>query len=93
VLSVLAIEGFVFYYILLPVDLPTEWVWLVEVFAFTTFAWLLPGLVLGGWKALLVAARRSDVRTGTDRGLMILFALWAVGWPTVWAASLALHLA
>ena len=55
----------------------------------TTVALLAPGFLVAGWKALLVAAGRSSIRTQVDHGLIILFALWAVGLPLVLVSGLA----
>ena len=63
----------------------------LEIVAFISGAWIVPGFALGGWKVLLVAAGRSSVRTGTDRGLSIVFAAWAIGWPLFVLAIGLLH--
>jgi hypothetical protein len=43
-------------------------------------AWLMPGVVLGGWKAILVATGRSSVSRRRDRVAMRLFAGWVICW-------------
>ena len=67
----------------LPVDVRFRWLsWQgLQDMALVGAAWLVPGFFLGGWKALLVASGRSSVRTATDKVLIALFGLWAIGWP------------
>ena len=67
----------------LPVDVQFQWFsWQgLETLAVLGVSWLVPGFVVGGWKALLIASGRSSVRTATDKVLIALFALWAIGWP------------
>jgi hypothetical protein len=55
-----------------------------------SFGWSIPGYASGGWKALLVAADRSQVRTRTDTIFVGAFAVWAVGWPLFVVAMLLL---
>jgi hypothetical protein len=50
-----------------------------------------PGFILGGWKALLVAAGRSTTRTTTDRVLVAVFALCLIGWPLFVTAGFVVH--
>jgi hypothetical protein len=78
---------------LLPVDVQFTWLSMqgLTIMALIAGAWLVPGFVLGGWKALLVAVGRSGVTTGTDKALMVVFALWAVGWPLFVVLSLVQH--
>ena len=43
-------------------------------------AWsLVPGILLGGWKAILVAAGRSTVTRRRDRIFIRIFTFWVVG--------------
>jgi hypothetical protein len=76
-----------------PVDV--EFTWLsrlgLEIFCMFGAGLLAPGFVLGGWKALLVAAGRSAIRTRTDKALAVVFALWAVGWPALVLFSVYQH--
>lgn len=74
---------------LIPSDVQFQWQDNLRLIPVMTAGWLLPGFAFGGWKALLVAAKRSDVRTGTDRALMIVFAIWSIGWPALWMTTLA----
>ncbi len=53
----------------------------IETLAILGASWLVPGFVLGGWKAMLVACGWSSVRTATDKVFIALFAFWAIGWP------------
>ena len=80
--SIITLAG-VMFQLVIPMDRQPDLLSLrsLEIVAFVSGAWLLPGFVLGGWKALLVATGRSAVRTGTDRVLVIVFAAWAIGWP------------
>jgi hypothetical protein len=72
-------------YYVLPIDVQTEWLswWGLRIIGMMTAAWLFPGFLLGGWKALLVAAGRSSIRTTTDKALIVVFSLWAFGWPVI----------
>ena len=72
-------------YFVVPVDVRFQWLSVqgLEIVALLSAVWLVPGFVLGGWKALLVAFGCSSVRTGADRVLIVVFSLWAVGWPLV----------
>lgn len=80
--SIVALVWLAAYY-LIPVDVQFRWLSIqgLEIFALLTAAWLAPGFVLGGWKALLVAVGRSSIRTGADKALLIVFSLQAIGWP------------
>ncbi len=73
----------------LPVDVRFHWLsWQgLESVALIGAYWLIPGFVLGGWKALLIGCGWSSVRTATDRVLITLFALWASGWPLTVVAA------
>jgi hypothetical protein len=79
--------------LLLPVDVQFRWLsWQgLETLAVVGASWLIPGFVLGGWKALLVASGWSSVRTATDKVLIALFALWAIGWPVSVVVAYRLH--
>jgi hypothetical protein len=83
----------VMFQLLIPMDMQPDLlsVRALEIVAFMSGAWMVPGFVLGGWKVLLVAVGRSAVRTGTDRGLFIVFAAWAIGWPLFVVAIGLLH--
>lgn len=72
-------------YSVLPVDVRFQWLSPhgFEIIGYLVATWLIPGLVLGGWKALLVAAGVSSIRTGTDKALIAVFTLWTLGWPAV----------
>jgi hypothetical protein len=80
--SIVALACLAAYYVI-PVDVQFRWLSVqgLEIIAFMIASWLIPGFVLGGWKALLVAVGRSAVRTGTDRALIVVFSLWAIAWP------------
>ena len=88
VLSVVVVAMVLLDYLWLPSD--EAW-WSLDNLAFVGVAaslWLTPGFLLGGWKALLVAAGRSGIRTRTDKALVVVFAAWAVGWPLAMAVSM-----
>ncbi len=50
---------------------------------YVAVAWLLPGFVLGGWKAILVVAGRTSVTRRRDRIFVRLFTYWVVGWSLI----------
>jgi hypothetical protein len=52
----------------------------LEVWAWVTFVWLLPGFLLGGWKAILVLVGRGSMTRRRDRVFIRLFTFWIVGW-------------
>jgi hypothetical protein len=79
--SIVALVPLTTYY-LIPVDIQFSVPGLAWG-AYLTAVWLAPGFVLGGWKALAVALGRSSIRTGTDKALVAVFSLWAIGWPCV----------
>ncbi|HEY3764781.1 MAG TPA: hypothetical protein VGL44_06450 [Gaiellales bacterium] len=76
-----------------PVDVQFTWQSRlgVEIFGAFATALLAPGFVLGGWKALLVAAGRSAIRTRWDRAIATVFALWAVVSPVFVVYSMFQH--
>jgi hypothetical protein len=82
--SVVTFSALAAYY-LLPVDIQFRWLsW--EGFVMTgrlAAFWLLSGVVMGGWKALLVATGRSCIRTGTDKAVITIFILWTLAWPVL----------
>ena len=41
---------------------------------------LVPGLALGGWKAVLVATGRSSIKGKVDIVWLSVFGLWTIGW-------------
>jgi hypothetical protein len=87
--SVTTFSGFAAYY-LLPVDIQFRWLsWAgVQMVGRLIAFWLVSGLVMGGWKAVLVATGRASVRTGSDKAVIVIFTLWTLAWPvmTTWAA-------
>ncbi len=82
--SVVTFSGLAAYY-LLPVDVQFRWLSRAgfEMIGRLIAIWLISGLVMGGWKALLVAAGRSSIRTMTDRSVIAIFVLWTLAWPVV----------
>jgi hypothetical protein len=44
---------------------------------------LIPGLVLGGWKAISVALGRSVISRRRDVAWIAVFGVWAIGWSLV----------
>ena len=86
VCSLIVLAVLVCHYVL-PVDTEFEIVSPAGLLAVAaiSFGWAIPGYASGGWKALLVAADRSQVRTRTDTIFVGAFAVWAVGWPPSWS--------
>jgi hypothetical protein len=82
--SIVTFSTFAAYY-LLPVDIQFRWFSLegLEMVGRLMAFWLVSGLVMGGWKALLVATGRSSIRTGTDRAVIAIFILWTLAWPVM----------
>jgi hypothetical protein len=82
--SVVTFSGFAAY-TLLPVDIQFRWLsWAgFEMIGRLIAFWLISGLVMGGWKALLVAIGRSSIRTMTDRAVIAIFILWTLAWPVM----------
>jgi hypothetical protein len=82
--SVVTFSGLAAYY-LLPVDIQLRWLsWDgFEIIGRLMAFWLISGLVVGGWKALLVAAGRSSIRTAADRAVIAIFILWTFVWPVM----------
>lgn len=87
--SVITFSGLAAYY-LLPVDIEFRWLsWEgLEMVGRLIAVWLVSGLLMGGWKAILVATGRSSIRTGFDKAVIAVFILWTFVWPvmTTWSA-------
>jgi hypothetical protein len=49
---------------------------------------LLPGLALGGWKAISVATGRSTIQRRRDVIWVAVFGIWTVGWSLISLAGL-----